>query len=252
MSRMMMDATRQTDPDPLVLHMMDRKKAYPNCSRNAMDKSLEIVGVPPKMRNILAKLDSLTSYKCRSSVGLSRPYTTLRGAREGCPAAPIKFNVLHHIATMQLRKRWEDNGLGNTVTIDTFDEDTLWPTAEGKPRGKVSKLAPEVAKSQSNLDVVGYADDTTIVTRVSESEKRRRLTYDVYEEWGHAIHPDKWQRLWASKSALPLPRKVRKNQKTAPIPTDIVTEAKVLGCYLEADGGYNRERNHRMSKAGMV
>ena len=92
-------------PDPLVLDMMDIKKAYPNCSRNAMDKPLKLVGVPPKLRNILAKLDSLTSYQCRSAVGLSEAYSTLRSCREGCPAAPIKFNILHHVATMELRKK---------------------------------------------------------------------------------------------------------------------------------------------------
>ena len=34
MSRVMSDAARQQDLDPVILDMMDIKKAYPNCSRN--------------------------------------------------------------------------------------------------------------------------------------------------------------------------------------------------------------------------
>ena len=92
MSRIVSNGARQSDPDPVVLDMMDIKKAYPNCSRNAMDKALEVVGVPARLRNLMAKLDALTSYRCRSLVGLSNQYSTLRGCKEGCPADPIKFN----------------------------------------------------------------------------------------------------------------------------------------------------------------
>ena len=51
----MSDAARQQDPDPVILDMMDVKKAYPNRSRNDMEKSLELVGVPPRMRNIFVQ-----------------------------------------------------------------------------------------------------------------------------------------------------------------------------------------------------
>ena len=121
MSRIMADGCRQDDPDPLVLDMTDVKKAYPNCSRNAMDKALELVGVPPTPGNILVKLDLLTSYQCRSAVGLSEAYSTLRGCREGCPAAPIKFNILHHVATMELRKKWKEIGLANKVQVLSYE-----------------------------------------------------------------------------------------------------------------------------------
>ena len=93
---------RQDDPDPLVLDMMDIKKAYPNISKNALDKPLELVGIPPKLRNILAKLDSLTTYRSRSSVGLSKGYRTLRGCRDGRLAAPIKLLSLTSFTTWLL------------------------------------------------------------------------------------------------------------------------------------------------------
>ena len=250
MSRIMADGCRQDDPDPLVLDMMDIKKAYPNCSRNAMDKALELVGVPPKLRNILAKLDSLTSYQCRSAVGLSEAYSTLRGCREGCPAAPIKFNIHHHVAIMELRKKWREMGLANKVQVLSYEDQAVWPSPQGIPRRQVDKLSTDQSLGASDLELVGYADDTTIVTRVSECDERRKYTYEVYGAWGHTIHPDKWQRVWACKREPA--KRTRLRKKANPRVTDIEKDAKVLGCYLEADGGYARERNHRASKAAMV
>ena len=250
MSRVMIDGARHADEDPIILDMMDIKKAYPNCSRNAMDKALELVGVPPRLRNIVMKLDSLTLYKCRSKVGLSESYTTLRGTREGCPAAPIKFNILHHVATRELRKRWSQEGLGGKVIVESFNEDVIWPSNAGMTRTKIDKIQSELRNSEDSLENVGYADDTTIITRVSESEARRKTTYDVFEGWGHAIHPDKWQRVWASNKELPKKRRLKGKQR--PQITDIEENAKSLGCYLEADGGYRREQNYRCSRAGAI
>ena len=95
MSRVVADAAQSKDPDPVVLDIMDSRKAYDDCSRTAMEHALKVVGVPHKMRNLLNKLDSLTTYKCRSAIGLSQPYWTNRGTRQGRPAAPVKFNTLH-------------------------------------------------------------------------------------------------------------------------------------------------------------
>ena len=50
MSRLTADAGLSVDPDPLVLDFMDIQKAYPNCSRNALEKSLELAGIPPASR----------------------------------------------------------------------------------------------------------------------------------------------------------------------------------------------------------
>jgi len=250
MSRAMAEAARHDDDDPLVLDTMDIKKAYPNCSRNAMNRSLELIGIPPRLRDILGKLDSLTQYRCRSAAGLSEPYTTLRGCREGCPAAPVKFNVLHHVATAQLREEWERLGIDGSVFVDTLPEAEVWPNVKGLTREKVRKLPGTCQAESKALDVVGYADDTTIVTRFSEADKRRAATCQTYEAWGHVIHPDKWQKLWGSKKDVP---KVRKRiRKKEPEPSAFVTEAKVLGCFLESDGGYCRERNNRMSSASTV
>lgn len=98
----------------------------------------------------MSKLDSLQSY------------AILRGCREGCPAAPIKFNILHHVATTATEKI-DRTGLGKKVCIDTYSKEQIWPQTGGIPRTQVAKLGPERAVTRSFLDVVGYADDTTIV-----------------------------------------------------------------------------------------
>ena len=100
------------------------------------------------------------------------------------------------------------------------------------------------------MELVGHADDTTIVTRLSESEERRKHTYEVYGAWGHTRHPDKWQRVWASRYEPAKRRRIK--QKAKPKIIDIEKNVKSLGCYLEADGGYTREQNHRSSKAAMA
>ena len=183
-------------------------------------------------------------------IGLSEPYTTLRGTREGCPAAPIKFNILHHVATMELRKKWSENQANHKVIIDTFPPAAFWPTSEGCSRTVVDKKCLTSECESNPLKIVGYADDTTIITRYSESEEKIKSTREVYKAWGHTIHPDKWQRLWASEGKPPKNRRVKKKQK--PPITDIDKEAKVLGCFLEADGGYTRELNNRTAKASGV
>ena len=89
--------------------------------------------------------------------------------------------------------------MGGKVVVDTYDIGTLWPDQNGITRAKVNKLSSANIVSSNGLDNVGYADDTTIMTRMSEGEKRREITYEVYGEWGHTIHPDKWQRLPAKR-----------------------------------------------------
>ena len=91
MSRVLADAAGVIDHDPIVFDLMDIQKAYPNCSRNAMEASLKMAGIPAGMRNLTMQMVALTSYRCRSAVGLSDGYTNQRGTREGCPAAPVKF-----------------------------------------------------------------------------------------------------------------------------------------------------------------
>ena len=119
-------------------------------------------------------------------------------------------------------------------------------------RAQVVKLDSNIAREGNSLDIVGYADDTTNVTRQTTGVRKRELTYQVYEDWKHKIHPDKWQTLVASQDGLPKPRRMTGKRPRAKLVDKAVSEAKVLGCYLEADGGYRRERGHRISRASMV
>eukprot|EP00969_Alexandrium_andersonii_P054494 2398974-Alexandrium_andersonii.AAC.1 len=64
MSRVVADAAVYLEEDPVVSDMMDIQKACPNSSRNAMDKALELAGVPRKLRSLLAGIDSSTAYRC--------------------------------------------------------------------------------------------------------------------------------------------------------------------------------------------
>jgi hypothetical protein len=242
MGRLLGDASAVVSPDPLVLDMMDIQKAYPNCSRNAMEQSLILAGVPPRMRDILGKLDSLTLYRCRSPVGLSAPYQTLRGTREGCPAAPVKFNVLHHFATMAVREAWEKEGIHEDVAVTWGTAEQIWPEGTWPTKQTVHKTLTAQARAVGALPTVGYADDTTLIGRLSTVDRKRATATRVYGDWGHAVHPDKWQRLWSGPTVPPPSAQ-----------TDgFCHAAKVLGCFLEADGGYDRELAHRIAQANAI
>ena len=241
LSRIMADAGRILDTDPIVIDMMDIKKAYPNCSRNAMDESLKAAGTPEKVRKMMAKLDSGTLYKCRSPTGLSEPYQNMRGTREGCPAAPVKFNVLHHYATNRVRDKWHVQGLAG-VGICTFSEEMVWQDGSVPPRSKINQLKRSGVGTAEAIELVGYADDTTLLSRLSQTYAKRASATEGYEEMGHKVHPDKWCRLW-SGSAVPPP--ARDNDR-------FEMNSKVLGSFLESDGGFDRECTHRIMRGGTV
>jgi hypothetical protein len=74
LSRVVADASRVVDMDPVVMDMMDIKKAYPNCARNAMEESLKAAGVPVKMKKIWPNwilepcIDADLNWACRSHI----------------------------------------------------------------------------------------------------------------------------------------------------------------------------------------
>ena len=247
MARIAADAAGQLDPNPVVMDMMDIKKAYPNCSRNAMDGALKAVGVPDKMRTLLMKLDSQTQYRCRTKAGVSEPYMNNRGTREGCPAAPVKFNVLHHVATMKVREAWAQEGLNGSVKIAGLKQEDSLTSSGLIARSQIIKAQAECS---NEIDVVGYADDTTIIGRKNDAEAKRKVVKRVYTEWGHQIHPDKWQKVMLGRN--PDPRKRCKIKGKQPEPAAVTTEAKALGCYIEADSNYTKEAGARISKASMI
>ena len=115
--------------------------------------------------------------------------------------------------------------------METFSPAEVWPDGGWVNRNKIINLDSAVAVDTNGMDVVGYADDTTIVGRLSTIDVKRHHATTGYHEWGHAVHPDKWQRLWSGPT-VPPPTTVKDG---------IHMDSKVLGCHLEADGGYARE-----------
>ena len=198
---------------------------------------------------MLGKLDALTEYRCRCAAGTSEPYWNKRGTREGCPAAPVKFNILHHIATMEVRKAWENAGVAGKVKVEACNLENVF-SRDGLVRRQEVLSQGTPSTDAHALDLVGYADDTTIVTRMSEAFQKREITKKVYSQWGHTIHPDKWQKLRSEKHEVTEP-KVKVIGKTKR-KSGLLIEAKALGCFIEADGGFQREGNNRRTKAGMI
>ena len=55
-----------------------------------------------------------------------------------------------------------------------------------------------------------------------------------------------------ARGGLSAPKRIRRKQTRARVVEKATPEAKVLGCYLEANGSYKKERGHRISRTSMV
>ena len=152
--------------------------------------------------------------------------------------------MLHHFATLLDRRRCAEAGPDAKVEVKAFPEEDVWYRGRWGKRSRVLGLE-DVERDDSTqsyvLDVVGFADDTTLVGRLSTSDLRRECATRRYAEWGHRVHPEKWQKLWSGKGDKP-------DEGDG----GFVDHAKVLGCFLASDGGYEREFGNRISKAGAI
>jgi hypothetical protein len=64
-----------------------------------------------------------------------------------------------------------------------------------------------------------------------------------YARWGNKVHPGKWQRFGCGPTPSP---------EDPAGDVEMLLNAKVLGCFLESDGGYTRELNNRIAKASAI
>ena len=249
MSRLMADANVMVQEDPLVFDFMDIKKAYPNCSRNAMDKCLRGAGLPNNLVNLVMKLDSETRYRCRGKLGVSEEYRTARGTREGCPAAPVKFNILHHWATENVKKLWVEAGIWDEVVVESTEMSQIWPEGKWDTKAKMSKMSWGTTSTRKGINNIGFADDTTLVGRASTIDRTRGLALRGFEEMGHKVHPDKWQRVGFGSQDIMEQAKCMGGYDRE---IEMEDNAKALGCYLERDGGYAKELQGRLAGAGAI
>jgi hypothetical protein len=145
-------------------------------------------------------------------------------------------------ANVACNQRVANNWRGKREEKKEEKEIQVWPEGVWPRRKDGSSLQDAEAEMVSGLRVVGYADDTTVVARLSSVDRCRKAAEEGYSEWGHTIHTGKWQRLWTGCEVPPPSR----------APDRYRQEAKVLGCVLEADGGYSQELEHRITKAGAI
>jgi hypothetical protein len=76
---------------PLHVAYIDIKAAFDSVDRLALWKVLQGVGVPPSLLHLIRDLHSDTMSRVRSQLGLSAPFATTSGVRQGCILAPDLF-----------------------------------------------------------------------------------------------------------------------------------------------------------------
>jgi len=76
---------------PLQVAYIDMKAAFDSVDREALWKTMQGAGTPPFLLQLLRDLHTGTTARVRTADGLSRPFHTSSGVRQGCVLAPFLF-----------------------------------------------------------------------------------------------------------------------------------------------------------------
>ena len=76
---------------PLNVAYVDIKAAFDSVDRSALWKILKIIGVPSQLSSLIIGLHENTMASVRTSSGVSPPFPTTSGVRQGCVLAPSLF-----------------------------------------------------------------------------------------------------------------------------------------------------------------
>ena len=87
-----------------------------------------------------------------------------------------------------------------------------------------------------HLFILLFADDTTALTRRSQSAAIEELATRVLRQWGETLHPDKTERLLLNGTA----------------PEGFSESLKFLGIHFDHHGGVSHDTKHRLAKASQI
>ena len=215
------------EADMLVLVLVDITKAYTSVQRSGAWRLLRRLGVPEPMISVLMGLHEGTVYRCRSRQGLSEPYRQQTGFREGCCTSPILYNIFHSFAVRDFEQR-----CAARLQLQYIPERPFNIRMHKHPaRGEQALL--------KELLLLLFADDTTLLTRMSRYADQEQLLGDTLSEWKEYLKPAKTKRLAVGYAP-------------ASVESPFQGSVKLLGSLLSHDASYQAEDDRRLQAAKLL
>ena len=75
----------------LYANTIDFKKAFNTVDRGLLVDKLKQIGIEGRMLNMVRKIYSSITNRLITSVGITQPFSTNRGVRQGCPHCPTLY-----------------------------------------------------------------------------------------------------------------------------------------------------------------
>ena len=164
------------DDEKPMARLLDLRKAYPRVNKHVMWTILKKYGMGERCLRVIQDLHETTEYRVKSREGVSEPWKTERGLREGCPSSPVLFNIHHQVvmrlATKKRRKRAEETELEMGLNF-------RWIPGSFFPNERRKESKENSEASSVNIDKGLFADDTTKVGKKKELDQGIAITKEV-------------------------------------------------------------------------
>jgi hypothetical protein len=200
---------------------VDQKKAFPSTVRQATWEIMRKLGAPDSFIALLDEIHSDARFYVSHAGESGECYGNVRGFREGGSSSPVLFLIAINMLLLLV----ERDGHGLDYTYDPSFSAPLNTRAQKRQCTAKCKFGAGM-----------FADDLTTGQRAEHLPANEQLATDNADVAGHALHPDKTERLEIRK----------KMQQPQPDPVGRpgywTDEIKVVG-------GLRRANHHDMAKA---
>jgi len=195
---------------------LDFKCAFDMVNRNTLWTLLAKMGVPDALTDIIRQLHTHTMAKVRVGKRESGRFEIKRGVRQGCPTAPILFNLyLHGLMNMAGRQDWEGKDLTNSYTFSTGE----------------------------------FADDIILIGDTQQVQHNLARLASVAKEDGMELS-HKTECMWLTHHELPSPPlELYLNPADHSTRVKQVSTFKYLGSHLATNAETNAEVEYRLERA---
>lgn len=137
--------------------MVDQEKAYDRVSHEALEMVLKRRGFPARLVRTISVLHKSATSRIILEKGLSKQISRSRGVFQGCPLAPLLFNIVADVVCVEIKRKTRGLRIG-----------------------------------KENLTALMYADDTLIFAKDREdAENAMKILKDVGRCTGSRINPSK-------------------------------------------------------------
>ena len=176
--------------------------------------------------DLLDGLHSTTDYVIKTSLGQSTPYKLLRGFREGCPSSCAAYNIVHNVGLWLLTKG-----------PDAFSGIECQRAPSTAPLPRTGKWVDCLQSQTVQCQLLGFADDTSALCRLSEAAEVEERMIKTFMELGEKVHPGKTERMAFGMSSPP---------------PGFVKEMRLVGGWFSSDGHGQKDTEKHIHSARLI